>query len=112
MTMTLACKDTGMKECPYVARGQNMEELMNNAGTHAKKAHGYTDEQLNDPETLTTLKKVIKTEQNQIQHIFPFFITHIWEKNCHFTPNLIIWDFSGDSSFEGIFNNSMLGKDH
>jgi predicted small metal-binding protein len=62
MTMTLACKDAGMKECPYVARGQNMEELMNDMGKHAKTIHGYTDEQLNDPEMITTLKKVVKTE--------------------------------------------------
>ena len=62
MTMTLACKDMGMTECPFVARGQTMEELMNDAGKHAKEIHGYTDEQLNDPELMNTLKKVIKTE--------------------------------------------------
>lgn len=60
--MTLACKDAGMPECPFVAKGQDIDELMNDMGKHAKTVHGYTDEQLSDPETLTTLKKVIKTE--------------------------------------------------
>jgi predicted small metal-binding protein len=60
--MTLACKDTGMPECPFVAKGQDIDELMNDMGKHAKTVHGYTDEQLSDPEMLTTLKKVIKTE--------------------------------------------------
>jgi predicted small metal-binding protein len=62
MTMTLACKDAGLPECPFVAKGQNMDELMNTMGSHAKQVHGYTDEQLKDPEMITTLKKVIKTE--------------------------------------------------
>jgi predicted small metal-binding protein len=62
MTMTLACKDTGMTQCPYVARAENVDDLMNDAGKHAKEVHGYTDEQLNDPEMVTTLKKKIKTE--------------------------------------------------
>ena len=62
MTMTLACKDAGQKDCPFVARGQTMEELMNDAGKHGKEVHKYTDEFLNDPETINTMKKLIKTE--------------------------------------------------
>jgi predicted small metal-binding protein len=62
MTMTLACKDTGMPTCPYVARADNMDDLMNDAGKHAKEVHGYTDAQLNNPELITTLKKAVKTE--------------------------------------------------
>lgn len=62
MTKTLACKDTGMTECPYVARGQTVEEVLNDAGKHGKEVHGYTDEQLSDPELMNTMKKLIKTE--------------------------------------------------
>ena len=62
MTMTLACKDAGQKDCPFMARGQNMEELMNDAGKHGKEVHAYTDEFLNDPETINIMKKQIKTE--------------------------------------------------
>ena len=62
MGFKLACKDMGMTQCPYVARAENMEDLMNDAGKHAKEVHGYTDTQLNDPELITTLKKIIKTE--------------------------------------------------
>lgn len=62
MTMTLACKDLGMPKCPFVARAENMETLFKDAGAHAKKVHGYTDAQLNDPKLITTMKKVVKTE--------------------------------------------------
>ena len=62
MTMTLACKDLGMTTCPYVARAENMDTLFNDAGKHAKEVHGYTDEQLNDPELITTMKKLVKKE--------------------------------------------------
>jgi predicted small metal-binding protein len=62
MTLTLACKDTGMEQCPYVAKGETVEETLNDAGKHGKEVHGYTDEQLSDPEMITTLKKKIKTE--------------------------------------------------
>ena len=60
MTKTLACKDTGMIECPFVARGQTDEEVLNSAGQHAKEVHGYTDEQLQDPETIAIMKKHAK----------------------------------------------------
>ena len=59
MTYTLACNDTGIS-CPYVAKGETMDELMTDAGQHAKSVHSYTDEQLNDPELLKQLKAVIK----------------------------------------------------
>lgn len=62
MTKTLACKDTGMTQCPYVARAENEEDVLKDAGIHAKQVHGYTDEQLSDPEMITTLKKKIKNE--------------------------------------------------
>jgi len=61
MTYTLACSDTGIS-CPYVAKGETVDELMNNAGQHAKSVHSYTDEQLSDPELMTKLKAVIKQE--------------------------------------------------
>jgi predicted small metal-binding protein len=62
MTMTLACKDIGIETCPYVANAENVEDVLKDAGVHAKQIHGYTDEQLNDPEMITTLKKQIKTK--------------------------------------------------
>ncbi len=62
MTMSLACKDTGMDSCPFVARGETVDETLKIAGEHGKAVHGYTDAQLNDPEMITTLKKIIKQE--------------------------------------------------
>ena len=61
MTYTLACKDTGT-DCPYVARGENEEEMMKNAVEHVKEVHGYNDEQINDPKMQELVKKAIKKE--------------------------------------------------
>lgn len=61
MAYTLACADTGIK-CSYIARGGTMDELMDDAGQHAKSVHSYTDAQLSDPELLKQLKAVIKQE--------------------------------------------------
>lgn len=61
MTYTLACKDTGT-DCPYVARSETIEELMEDIVKHAKEVHGYTDEQINDPKMQEIVKKAIKKE--------------------------------------------------
>ncbi|UCH90327.1 MAG: DUF1059 domain-containing protein [Thermoplasmata archaeon] len=61
--MTLACREADpSSNCPYVARADTMEELLTDTAKHAKEVHGYTDEQLNDPEMIKQLKSVIKQE--------------------------------------------------
>ena len=62
MGMTLKCSDLGEPACPFVARGENMEELMETMGKHAKKVHGYTDEQLQAPEMADAVKAAVKME--------------------------------------------------
>jgi predicted small metal-binding protein len=57
----LVCKDLGV-DCPYVAHGDTEEELMADVAEHAKKVHGYTDEQLKDPKLAEQLKALIKKE--------------------------------------------------
>ncbi|TET42033.1 MAG: DUF1059 domain-containing protein [Dehalococcoidia bacterium] len=59
MTYSLACRDSGV-DCPYVAQGETIYEVLEDAGKHVKAVHGYTDEQLNDPKTLEELKELIK----------------------------------------------------
>jgi predicted small metal-binding protein len=59
MAYTLACKDAGVS-CPYVATGETKEEVLQNGLKHVKEAHGYTDEQLNDPKFIEASKKLIK----------------------------------------------------
>ena len=59
MAYTLACKDSGV-DCPYVARGETMEEMWVDASKHVKEVHGYTDEQLNDPKLKEAMKAFIK----------------------------------------------------
>lgn len=59
MAYTLACRDLG-SDCPYVARGETMEELFADAAKHGKEVHGMTDEQLKDPEMMEKMKAVIK----------------------------------------------------
>lgn len=61
MAMTFACRDVGT-DCPYVARGETEEELMADIVKHGKEVHGYTDEQLNDPEMVKKVKAAIKKE--------------------------------------------------
>ena len=59
MAYTFACKDAGV-DCTFVARGETMDEVFASAVNHAKEVHGYTDEQLKDPETVEMMKKVVK----------------------------------------------------
>jgi predicted small metal-binding protein len=59
MAYTLACKDTGIN-CPYVSRGETIEEMWEDGAKHIKGAHGYTDEQLNDPKFKEEMKAYIK----------------------------------------------------
>ena len=59
MSYTLACKDAGV-DCPYVARGETEEEVLQEGAAHVKAVHGYTDEQVRAPEFLEESKKLIK----------------------------------------------------
>lgn len=61
MGLKLACMDLGL-DCSYVARGETMEELMADGAKHGKEVHGYTDEQLNDPEMMKQIKEAVKQE--------------------------------------------------
>jgi predicted small metal-binding protein len=61
MGLKLACKDLGTT-CPYVAHGETKEELMADAGKHAKEIHGYTDAQLSSPEMQEKIKAAIKKD--------------------------------------------------
>jgi predicted small metal-binding protein len=59
MAYTLACRDFGTS-CPYVARGETIDEVVQDAMKHAKEVHNYTDEQLSDPKTIAETKALIK----------------------------------------------------
>ena len=61
MGYKLACKDTGV-DCPFVAKGETMDEMMKDAVKHVKKEHGYTDEQINDPKMQKLIKAAVKKE--------------------------------------------------
>ncbi|WP_406661590.1 DUF1059 domain-containing protein [Methanolobus sp. ZRKC3] len=61
MTYKLACEDVGVA-CPFVARGETVDKMMEIAVKHVKEEHGYTDEQLNAPETQKEMKAAIKKE--------------------------------------------------
>jgi predicted small metal-binding protein len=63
MGLTLLCSDLDPKSsCPYVARGETMEELQADLTQHAKTVHSYTDEQLNDPKMVEAVKAAVKQE--------------------------------------------------
>ena len=59
MAYTLACRDFG-SDCPYVAEGDSIEQVLEDGKKHAKEVHGYTDEQVNDPEFIEKSKSIIK----------------------------------------------------
>ncbi len=60
MAFELACKDLGMDTCDYVSKGNTMEEFMADAGKHGKEVHGYTEEQMNDPQLAEQIKAKIR----------------------------------------------------
>jgi predicted small metal-binding protein len=62
MAYSLACRDAGDAgiDCSYVGLADTIEELFEDAMNHVKDAHGYTDEQLNDPKFLEETKKLVK----------------------------------------------------
>jgi len=59
MGFSFACRDIGVA-CDFVARGETEEEVLAQAGKHAKEVHDYTDAQLNDPEIQKEVKEAIK----------------------------------------------------
>lgn len=59
MAYKLACTDVGV-DCPFVVQGETMDELMGNITKHAKEEHGYTDEQLKNPDMQTKVKAAVK----------------------------------------------------
>ena len=61
MGFTLACRDAGI-DCDYVSKGETKEELMQNASKHGKEVHGYTDEELQNPEMMNQMEEVVKEE--------------------------------------------------
>jgi predicted small metal-binding protein len=48
--------------CPYIARGETLDELQSDLANHAKAVHGYTDEPLADPKTVAAIKAAVKQE--------------------------------------------------
>ena len=59
MAYSLACRDAGV-DCSFVAEGETIEQVLTDGGAHAKEIHGYTDEQLADPELNAQLRSVVK----------------------------------------------------
>lgn len=63
MGMKLACKDLDpVLACPFVAKGETMEDLKADLFAHAKAVHNYTDEQLKDPKMLAEVNRLVKKE--------------------------------------------------
>ena len=59
MAFQLACQDVGIS-CDFIAKGETEEELLEEVAKHGKEVHGYTDEQLNDPEMMKKVKSAVK----------------------------------------------------
>lgn len=59
MTKVLACKDVGV-DCDFVARGATVEEVMEKAGEHATKDHGFSEI---PPELVDKARAAIRDEE-------------------------------------------------
>ncbi|MFC2065703.1 DUF1059 domain-containing protein [Chloroflexota bacterium] len=59
MAYTLSCRDAGV-DCPNVAHSGTEEAVLREGIKHVKEAHGFRDEQVNDPKFLEETKKLIK----------------------------------------------------
>jgi len=59
MPYEFKCSGVGF-DCPFSASGNTEEEVTEKAKKHGKEAHGFTDEQLNDPEMVAKVKSAIR----------------------------------------------------
>jgi len=59
MPYKFACSDVGFS-CPYTADGNTEGEVIDKAKQHGKEVHGFTEEQLNDPQMIKKVKGAIK----------------------------------------------------
>ena len=63
MGLKMACSDLDPKmACPFVAKGENMDELKADLFKHAKAVHNYTDEQWKDPKMLAEVSRLVKKD--------------------------------------------------
>jgi predicted small metal-binding protein len=47
-------------DCDFVCRGETIEEAMAEAAQHGKEAHGFTDEQLQEPNMMERMRESMK----------------------------------------------------
>ncbi len=61
---TLACKDMGMMDCPFVAKGNSPEEAMKASMGHAMGAHANELEKMkktmSEGQMMDAMKKAVK----------------------------------------------------
>jgi predicted small metal-binding protein len=55
----VSCREVGV-DCDYIAKGETEEEIMNNAGEHAVKDHGYKQEDIMTPEMKEKIRQHIR----------------------------------------------------
>ncbi len=58
MTKELHCRDVGF-DCDAAVTAETEEEIVAQAAEHARTVHGMTDEQINDPAFLTSVRESI-----------------------------------------------------
>ena len=59
LPMTITCEAMGYT-CGYEITGKSMDQLISGVKHHAGEFHGYTDEEINDPEKLEAWKGSIR----------------------------------------------------
>ena len=59
MAKIINCSDMGASDCPFVARGETMEDVLAAGAEHGKAVHGITDI---TPEMVEMVKSLIRDE--------------------------------------------------
>jgi predicted small metal-binding protein len=59
MSFEVACKELG-NDCDFVAKGQDLEEIIKSTIGHGKEAHGLSETQVRDANMVETMKAKAK----------------------------------------------------
>lgn len=60
MGYSFACKDLTGGTCPYIVKGETVEEALADGARHAKEVQGETDESLKESGMMEKAKSLVK----------------------------------------------------
>jgi predicted small metal-binding protein len=65
--LTIACRDAGVPDCDYVAKGETEEDLMKDAGQHAVRDHILISSiKSNDPQQIINFASILLEQKDRV----------------------------------------------